>query len=81
MYSNASQDFIYNVSNNTTTAVILNNNEYGDFFANAHTNTRLWKGNMYTEIVEWIPSVVENVLTRNRTIVFKDDALGGTGPT
>ena len=81
MYSNSSQDFIYNVSNNTTTAVILNNNEYGDFFANAHTNTRLWKGNMYTEIVEWIPSAVENVLTRNRTIVFKDDALGGTEPT
>ena len=78
MYSNATQDFIYNVSNNTTTAVILNNNEYGNFYANAHTNTRLWKGNEYTEIVEWIPSVVENVLTRNRTIVFKDDALGGT---
>ena len=78
MYSNSSQDFIYDVSNNTTTAVILNNNEYGDFLANAHTNTRLWKGNEYTEIVEWIPSAVENVLTRNRTIVFKDDALGGT---
>ena len=77
MYSNSSQDFIYDVSNNTTTAVTLNNNEYGDFFANAHTNVRLWKGNMYTEIVEWIPSAVENVLTRNRTIVFEDDALGG----
>jgi len=81
MYSNATQDFIYNVSNNTTTAVILNNNEYGNFLANAHTNTRLWKGDEYTEIVEWIPSATENVLTRNRTIVFKDDALGGTGPT
>ena len=78
MYSNSSQDFIYDVSNNTTTAVILNNNEYGDFFANAHTNTRLWKGNMDTEIVEWIPSATENVLTRNRTIVFKDGALGVT---
>ena len=78
MYSNSSQDFIYDVSNNTTTAVILNNNEYGDFFANAHTNTRLWKGNMETEIVEWIPSAVENVLTRNRTIVFKDGAIGVT---
>ena len=78
MYSNSSQDFIYDVSNNTTTAVILNNNEYGDFFANAHTNVRLWKGNMYTEIVEWIPSATENVLTRNRTIVFKDGALGVT---
>jgi len=78
MYSNGGQDFIYDVSNNTTTAVTLNNNQYGDFFANAHTNTRLWKGNMYTEIVEWIPSVVENVLTRNRTIVFKDGAVGTT---
>ncbi len=78
MYSNSSQDFIYDVSNNTTTAVILNNNEYGNFFANAHTNVRLWKGNMYTEIVEWIPSAIENVLTRNRTIVFKDGALGVT---
>ena len=78
MYSNASQDFIYDVSNNTTTAVILNNNQYGDFFANAHTNTRLWKGNMYTEIVEWIPSAVENVLTRNRTIKIDEDALGVT---
>ena len=78
MYSNSSQDFIYDVSNNTTTAVILNNNEYGDFFANAHTNVRLWKGNMYTEIVEWIPSATENVLTRNRTITFKDGALGVT---
>ena len=78
MYSNSSQDFIYDVSNNTTTAVTLNNNEYGGFFANAHTNTRLWKGNMYTEIVEWIPSATENVLTRNRTIVFEDDAIGTT---
>jgi hypothetical protein len=78
MYSNSSQDFIYDVSNNTTTAVTLNNNEYGDFFANAHTNVRLWKGNMFTEIVEWIPSAIENVLTRNRTIVFKDGALGVT---
>lgn len=78
MYASGRQDFIYDVSNDTTTEVILNNNEYGDFFANAHTNTRLWKGNMYTEIVEWIPSAVENVLTRNRTIVFKDGAIGVT---
>ena len=78
MYSTPGQDFIYDVSNDTTTAVLFLNNQYGTFFANAHTNTRFWKGNSHTEIVEWIPSDTLNVLTRNRTISVTDGALGVT---